>query len=105
MNAHIRVTLRGFDYRGVKRSAPDRVDAFFGIDVIRREMQCAGLVMDHSAAHRNRVVQHFVSDPDLFERMNPTRRNCQIDRAPSNKVAFAWIGPTLVEVDFVPPAS
>ena|SRR5438093_8684251 len=101
VDAHVRVPLRGFDYRGVKGSAPDRVDAFFGINIIRREMQCAGFIMNHAATHRDRVPQRFVSDPDLFERMNPTRRNCQIDRTSANNVAFARISSPLVKIDFV----
>ena len=37
--------------------------------------------------------------------MNPTGRNRQIDRAATNNVAFARIGPALVEIHIVPAAS
>src|SRR5439155_4747857 len=92
---------RRFDYCGVKRGAPNGVDAVLGIDIVRREMQCAGFIMNHPATHRDRVTERFVSDPDLFERMNPTRRNCQIDRTSANNVAFARISSPLVKIDFV----
>jgi hypothetical protein len=55
MDAHIRITLRRSITAGVKRSPPDRVDAFLGIDIIRREMQRPGFIMNHPAAHRDRV--------------------------------------------------
>ena len=45
--------------------------------------------MNHSAAHRDGVFQRFISDADLFERMNAARRNRQIDRTPADEVAFA----------------
>jgi hypothetical protein len=67
-------------------------------------MQYAGFVMNHPSAHWDRVPERFVSDPDLFECMNPARRNRQIDRAPTNKIALAWIGPSLVKIDIVPAA-
>src|SRR5207244_13439676 len=62
---------------------------------------CRGVTMSHPAARRDRVTERVVSAPDLFERMNPTRRNCQIDRASANNVAFARISSPLVKIDFV----
>jgi hypothetical protein len=55
MDAYILITLRRFDYRSIKRGAPDRVDAFLGINIVGREMQRAGFIMNHSTAHRDRV--------------------------------------------------
>jgi hypothetical protein len=37
--------------------------------------------------------------------MNSARRNCQIDRAPTNHIAFAWIGSAFVEIDIISAAS
>ena len=101
MHAHVRITLCRFDNRGVERGASDRVDAFVRIDIVGRKMQRAGFIMNHPAAHRDRVLQCFVGDPDLFERMNAARRNRQIDRASADDVAFARISAPLVKIDIV----
>src|SRR5438046_6823567 len=34
IDAHVRVTLGGFDHGGVERGAADRVDALFWIDIV-----------------------------------------------------------------------
>ena len=58
--------------------------------------------MNHPAAHRDGVLEHFIGDADLFERMNAARRKRQIDRAPADDVAFARISAPLVKIDIVP---
>ena len=57
--------------------------------------------MNHPAAHRDRVLQRFFSDPDLFQRVNPACRNRQIDRAPADDVPFARVSAPLVKIHFV----
>jgi hypothetical protein len=101
VNAHVRITLCRFDHRGVERCTTDRIDALFGIDIVRGEMQRTRLIVNHPAAHWDRVLQRFIRDADLFERMNAPRRNCQIDRAPADDVAFARISASLVEIDII----
>src|SRR5437867_9227281 len=101
MDSHVRITLRCLDESRVECGAPDRVDALFGIDIVRRKMQIAGFIVDHASAHRNRVSQHVICDLNLFERVNPTRRNSEIDRASAYNVAFTRISPSLVKIDIV----
>jgi hypothetical protein len=48
------------------------------------------------------VLEHFVSNSDLFERMNSARRKGEINGAPPDHVAFARIGAALVKIDIVP---
>ncbi len=62
----------------------------------------AGLIVNHPAAHRDRVLQRFMRDADLFERMNAPRRNRQIDRSSADDVSFAWISTPFVKIDIVP---
>jgi hypothetical protein len=57
--------------------------------------------MDHPAAHWNRVSQRFISNPELFQRVNPACRNRQIDRAPADDVPFARVSAPLVKIHFV----
>ena len=102
MDSHIRITLRGFDHGRVERGAADRVDVIFRVAVVRGEMQVAGFVMDHAAAHRDGVSQHFIGDAELLERVNPARRKREIDRPSADEVARARVGPSLVKIDIVP---
>src|SRR5438094_8506594 len=60
--------------------------------------------MYRPAAHRDGGPQHFVSDPELLERVNPARRERGIDRAPADNIAFARIGSSLVKIDIVATA-
>ena len=64
-------------------------------------MQLAGSIVNHPAAHRDRVSQCFLSDADLFQRVNPACRNRQIDRAPADDVPFARVSAPLVKIHFV----
>jgi len=64
-------------------------------------MQRPGFVMDHPAGHWNRVPQRFISNPDLFERVNPACRNRQIDRAPADDVSFSRISAPLEQIHLV----
>ena len=64
-------------------------------------MQLAGFVVNHPAAHRDRVLQHFISDSDLLERMNAAGREREIDRSSADHVAFARISAALVKIDLV----
>src|ERR1700730_9153839 len=57
--------------------------------------------MDHSAAHRDRVLEHLISDTELLERMNPTRRERKINRASTDDIAFARIGAALIKINLV----
>ena len=64
-------------------------------------MQRSGLVMDHPAVHWNRVSQRLVGNSNLFEGVNPARRNCQVDRATTDDVSFARISAPFIKIDFV----
>src|SRR5207249_1809595 len=50
------ITQRRLDYGRVERSATDRVDVILRVPVVRRKVQAAGFVMDHSAGHRDGVL-------------------------------------------------
>jgi hypothetical protein len=102
MDPHIRITLRRFNHGCVERRAPDRVDALLWIDIVGREVQSTGFIVDHSAAHWDGVSQHFVGNAELFECVNPPRRDGEIDRPPTDNIAFARISPPLVKIDIVP---
>ena len=104
MYSYVRITLRRFDHSGVERGAPDRVDVLVGIDIVGREDSAGSRAcgMDRPAAHRDRVLQYFIRDAELFERVNPASGKRKIDRAPTDDIAFARIGPALVEIDVVP---
>src|SRR5437870_5483499 len=96
MNPHVRIPLSRMDGGRVKRSPADRVDALVRVDVIWREVQFAGFVMNHSSAHRDGVPQNFVSQAELFEPVNSPRRHRQVIRATANEVAGAWVRPPLI---------
>ena len=101
VDPHVRITLRGFNYSRVERRASDRVDAFFRIDIVRREMQITRFIVNHPAPHRDRVPEHLIGDAELLKRVNSARRKREIDRAPADNVAFAWISPPFVKIDIV----
>src|SRR5438105_3050848 len=61
--------------------------------------------MNHPAAHRDRMMQRFVSDSNLLERMNAARRNRQVDGASANDVPFTRIGSSFVKIHIVPSSS
>ena len=79
MNAHARITLCRFDHCSVQRSATNRIDEFVRIAVVRGKMECAGFVVNHTAAHWNGVPQHFIGNAELFERVNSAGREREID--------------------------
>ena len=58
--------------------------------------------MNHPGAHGDRVLQRFMREADLFERMNAPRRDREIDRPPADDVAFARISAPLVKINIVP---
>ena len=64
-------------------------------------MQLAGSIVNHPTAHRDRVLQCFLGDPDLFQRVNPACRNRQIDRAPADDVSFSRISAPLEQIHLV----
>jgi hypothetical protein len=64
-------------------------------------MELSGFVVDHPAAHRDGMPQHFIGDAKLLEGVNASRREREIDRASANDISFTRIGPALVEVDFI----
>ena len=103
VDAHVWITLPGFDHGRVQRRAPDRIDVLAWIDIVGRENDAVSRPcgMDHPAAHRNRVLQYFIRDSDLFERMDPARRKREINRTPADHVSFARIGPAFVKIDLV----
>jgi hypothetical protein len=47
------------------------------------------------------VLQHFIGDAELLERVNPTRRERKVDRPSADDIAFARIGPSFVKIDIV----
>src|SRR6266436_4257272 len=98
MHADVWITLCRFNNRGVERCASDRINTFFWIDIVRAKMQLAGSIVNHSTAHRDRVLQCFLGDPDLFQRVNPACRNRQIDRATADDVPFPGVSAPLVKI-------
>ena len=64
-------------------------------------MQIAGFIVNHPAAHRDRVLEHLIGDTELLERMNPARREREIDRSAADDIAFTRIGPPFVKIDIV----
>jgi hypothetical protein len=48
------------------------------------------------------VSQRFIRDTELLERVNPARRDREIDRTSSDNIAFARISAPLVKIDIVP---
>src|SRR5207237_10508769 len=70
--AHVWIPLRGLDHGRVQRRAPDRIDVFVWIDIVGRENDAVSRPcgMNHPAAHRDRVLEYFAGDSDLFERLN-----------------------------------
>ena len=101
MHAHIRITLRGLDRGRVQRAAADGVDALVRVAVVGREMQLAGSVVDHPAAHRDGVAHDFLGDAELLERMNSAGGEREIDRATADEIAGVRIGAALVKIDLV----
>ena len=65
-------------------------------------MELARFVVDHPAAHRDGVLQDFIGNAELLERMNSTGGKRQIDRAAAHEVAGARIGSPLVQLDLIP---
>lgn len=100
-DAHVRITKRGFDHRRVKRGAPDRVDVLERVAVVRGEMEVAGFVVDHPARHRDRVLEHFVGNAELFKGVDAAGREREIDRPAANDIPFPRIGPPFVQLDVV----
>src|SRR5438132_3671227 len=105
IHTNVGITLCRFDYCRVERGASDRVDTFLGINVVWRKLQCTTAIMDHPAAHRDRVSQRFLGNPNLFQRMDPARRNGQVNGASADDVPFARISAPLVQIHLVPASS
>jgi hypothetical protein len=61
-------------------------------------MQTARPVVDHSAAHRDCVPQDFISDAELFERMNAPRRKGQIDGTATDEISFPRVNPAFEQL-------
>ena len=57
--------------------------------------------MNHAAAHRDSVLEYFIGDAELLERVNPAGREREIDRSPTDQIAFARIGAAFVKIDLV----
>ena len=68
-------------------------------------MQIARFVVNHATAHRDCVLQHFISKTELLERVNPARRKREIDRASADEISFARIGASFVKIDLVSASS
>lgn len=64
-------------------------------------MQRPRLVMDHAASHWDGVLEHFIGDTELFERVNAARRKREINRSPADDVSFTRISPALVKIHIV----
>jgi hypothetical protein len=98
MYTNVGIALCRFNNGCIERRASDRINTFFRIDIVRAKMQLAGSIVNHSTAHRDRVLQCFLGDLDLFQRVNPACRNRQIDRASADDVPFAGISAPLVKI-------
>ncbi len=98
---HVRITLGGFDHDRVESAAPDRIDVLVRVAVVGGEMQVAGFVVDHAAAHRDGVLHHFVGNPELRESVDAAGGESEINRTAANRVAGPRIGPAFVEIDLV----
>src|SRR2546423_11034967 len=90
-----------FDDSRVERGAADRVDVVARVGVVGREMQVSGLIVDHPAGHWDRVLENFIGDPKLLERVNAASGEREIDRAAADDVPFPRIGASLVKFDIV----
>jgi len=101
MDTNVRITLCGFDNGRVECCASDRINTFFRIDIVRAKMQLAGSIVDHPAAHWNRVPQRFISEADLFQCVNPACRNRQIDRTSADDISFTRVSAPLVKIHSV----
>ena len=67
-------------------------------------MERTGFVVNHTAAHWDRMPQHFISDAELFECVDAAGRKREIYRASANDVSFAGIGASFVKIDIVAAA-
>ncbi len=65
-------------------------------------MQRARFVMNHPAAHWDGVAQDFIGDAELFQGVNPSGREREVDRPTADKISRARIGPAFVKIDIVP---
>jgi hypothetical protein len=72
------------------------------IDIVGREMQVAGFLVDHPAWHRDSLSQDLVGNSELFKRVNTARRKREINGSPADNVALAWISAALVKIDMIP---
>src|SRR5205085_10304966 len=95
-------TKRGLDDRRIERSAADGIDVVPRVAIVGREMKLAGLIVDHAAGHRDRVLEDFVRDPKLLQSVNPTGGEGEVDRAAADNIALARIGTALVQIDVIP---
>src|ERR1044071_5321022 len=68
-------------------------------------MKLARFVVNHSARHRDGVLEDFIGETDLLQRVNATGRQSEIDRPSADDVAFTRIGAALGELDIVSPPS
>jgi len=55
--------------------------------------------MDHSAPHRDCVLQDFIGKTELLKGMNAAGREGQINRAAANSVTSTRVSPTLIEIN------
>src|SRR5688500_14532937 len=64
-------------------------------------MELPGLVVNHPASHRDRVLQDFPGNAELLERMDSPRRKREIDRSAADEIAGARICSPFVKLDLV----
>ena len=95
------IAQRGFDYGRVERRATDGIDVLPRVAIVGRKVELASRAcgMNHPAGHGDGVLENFIRDAELLERMNPARRERQVDRAAGHEIPRARIGPALVELD------
>jgi hypothetical protein len=62
-------------------------------------VQRAGEIVNHSTAHRDRVLQNFIRRPDPLEGMNATGGKGEIDGTTANGVARARVWAALKKLD------
>src|SRR5689334_655795 len=75
------------------------------INVVGSEVERAGLFVNHPTRHRNRMLQDFVCDSNLFERVNSAGGESKIDRPAADHVAFTRITAAFIQINVVSTAA
>jgi hypothetical protein len=62
-------------------------------------MERSGFVVDHAPAHRDGVVEDFISKAELLESVDTAGGKGEINRAAANSAARSRVGPAFVEIN------